>query len=136
MERPQEPIPVRYLDRLNYTPYPGSVPIARKRTARLVGEWGHKELAGDAALVLAELLTNALLHGSLKGQLIPVQLTLTARALRIGVADPRGDRVPSIRIAADGDQFGRGLLIVDSLAARWGVRPCTGGKEVWAEFDL
>ncbi|WP_327696778.1 ATP-binding protein [Streptomyces sp. NBC_00459] len=131
------PDPLLHEDRLDYTPVPRSVPLARTRTARLVVEWGHPGLAGDVALVVSELLTNALLHGSLRGRLIRVRLTVTAAALRVEVSDPRAERMPCPREVADDDQFGRGLLLVGALAEQWGVGPRGGvGKTVWAEWGL
>ncbi|MBW1601575.1 ATP-binding protein [Streptomyces sp. JJ66] len=123
-------------DQLDYTPYPGSVQLARRRAARLVGEWGHAGLAGDAAVIVSELACNALLFGCLPGRHFRVRLMLTALTLRIEVSDPRGERQPRPRKAADDEMFGRGLLIVEHLAARWGVTPRTVGKTVWAELDL
>lgn len=129
--------PLLHEDRLDYTPVPRSVPLARTRTARLVAEWGHPELAGDTALVVSELMTNALLHGSIRGRLIRVRLTATAAALRVEVSDPRGERVPCPREVTGEDQFGRGLLLVGALAEEWGVGPREGvGKTVWAEWGV
>jgi anti-sigma regulatory factor (Ser/Thr protein kinase) len=128
-----DPEPVLHEDQLDYTPVPRSVTLARRRTARLVAEWGYPHLAGDAALVVSELGTNALLHGSLRDRLIRVRITLTATALRVEVGDPRGERLPSPRPAGEADQFGRGLMLVGGLADDWGVRPRDGvGKTVWA----
>ncbi|WP_063896453.1 hypothetical protein [Streptomyces prasinus] len=61
------PAPVAHEDLLTYTPTQRSVPLARRRAARLVTEWGQPALSGDVALVVSEPMTNALLHGSLKG---------------------------------------------------------------------
>lgn len=132
-----DPDPVLHEDRLDYTPVTRSVPLARRRAARLVTEWGYAALAGDVALVVSELMTNALLHGSLRDRLIRVRIGITATALRVEVSDPRGEREPSPREATGEDQFGRGLLLVGALADDWGVRPRTGvGKTVWAEWGL
>ncbi|KUF14792.1 MULTISPECIES: ATP-binding protein [Streptomyces] len=131
---PAPPEPVLHEDRLDYLPLAGSVSLARRRTARLVGEWGRPALAGDAALITSELMTNALLHGSLRDRLIRVRITLTAGALRIEVTDPRGERLPEPRFAALSDQFGRGLLLVAALADRWGCEPRAVGKTVYAEL--
>ncbi|MDW4903842.1 ATP-binding protein [Streptomyces sp. ADMS] len=136
MPDPQPPTAPLYEDRLDYTPVARSVPLARHRTARLVVEWGHPKLAGDAALVVSELMTNALLHGSIRGRLIRVRLTVTT-SLRVEVSDPRAERMPCPREVADDDQFGRGLLLVGALAGQWGVGPREGvGKTVWAEWGL
>ncbi|MFC9844125.1 ATP-binding protein [Streptomyces sp. NPDC060223] len=127
--------PDRY-DAVDYTPYPQSVPRARRRVAHLAAEWGHPGAAGDAALLASELCTNALLHGSLRDRLFRVETSLSGRVLRIAVTDPKGERLPEPRAASGGDQFGRGLLIVGVLAHRWAVENLTVGKTVWAELNV
>ncbi|WAL95550.1 ATP-binding protein [Streptomyces sp. Je 1-369] len=123
-------------DRLDYTPQARSVGLARRRAARLVTEWGHAALAGDAALVVSELMTNALLHGSRHDRLIRVRIALSADALRVEVTDPRGERLPEPRTAEGEDQFGRGLLLVGALSDRWRCEPCAAGKTVYAEWNV
>ncbi|THA31112.1 ATP-binding protein [Streptomyces sp. A1277] len=130
------PEPPLHEDRLDYTPTARSVSLARRRAARLVTAWGHPQRAGEVALLVSELATNALLHGSLRGRLFRVHLTLTADALRVEVTDPRGERLPGIRSADSDECYGRGLLIVDAIADRWGVEPLTVGKTVFAELAL
>ncbi|WP_346656976.1 hypothetical protein [Streptomyces sp. F001] len=65
---PDEP-QVLHQDRLDYTPLPKSVTLARRRAHRLLTKWGHPELALDAALLVYELGGNAVLHGCLRGRL-------------------------------------------------------------------
>ena len=43
-------------------------------------------------------------------------------------------RLPRIRMAGENDEGGRGLYLVDQLAARWGSRPTDEGKAVWFEM--
>ncbi|MFP3987778.1 ATP-binding protein [Streptomyces sp. E11-3] len=123
-------------DVATYTPHPKSVPALRRRVAERVTTWGHPEVAGDAALLASELSTNALLHGSLRDRLFRVELFLTRNTLRVAVTDPKGEHPPSPRQPGRDDQFGRGLLIVGTLAARWNVESLAVGKTVWAELDL
>ncbi|MBT2504808.1 ATP-binding protein [Streptomyces sp. ISL-98] len=123
-------------DVITYRPRLESVPAARRRIAWLAGEWGHPEVAGDAALVTSELVTNALLHGCLRDRLFRVEAVLAKSVLRISVTDPKGERRPALRSAECEDQFGRGLVIVHALAARWDVEALTVGKTVWAELEL
>ncbi|MFF4802406.1 ATP-binding protein [Streptomyces sp. NPDC001351] len=131
------PDPLLREDQLDYTPVPRSVALARHRAARLVTEWGYPHLAGDVALVASELMTNALLHGSLRDRLIRLRIIATAAMLRVEVSDPRGERLPCPRDATGEDQFGRGLALVGALADGWGVAPRVGvGKTVWAEWGL
>lgn len=141
MTAPQEisapaPDPVLREDRVDYTPTARSVSLSRHRTARLVLQWGQPQIAGDAALLVSELATNALLHGAVRGRLIRVELTLTAAVLRVAVSDPRGERLPDPREPDADDPYGRGLLIVAQLADDWGVEPRTIGKTVYAELAV
>ncbi|MEV8396303.1 MULTISPECIES: ATP-binding protein, partial [unclassified Streptomyces] len=77
-----------------------------------------------------------LLHGSLRDRLFQVRTTLRPKTLRIEVSDPRGERLPSLRVAEDDECFGRGLHIVTQLADRWGTQPRSVGKTVYAEIDV
>ncbi|GCD44511.1 ATP-binding protein [Streptomyces paromomycinus] len=122
-------------DKLDYTPTARSVSLARRRAARLVAEWGQVEAAGDAALIVSELATNALLHGTLRGRLFRVRLVMSATTLRVEVSDPRGERVPRKRRGV-ASTSGHGLVLVHGLADRWGSEPRTVGKTVWAEVEL
>lgn len=56
------------------------------------------------------------------------------RPFRAGVlALPQ--ELATLRRAADGDEGGRGLVLLDAVATRWGVHPGPGGgKTVWAEL--
>ncbi|GGT25787.1 hypothetical protein GCM10010207_26520 [Streptomyces atratus] len=135
-EKPPAPEPVLREDRLDFAPTARSVSFARRRTARLVREWGYPGLVGDAALLVSELATNALLHGAIRGRLFRVHLTLSAAMLRIAVSDPRGERLPGLRAAGDDECYGRGLVIVAGIADHWGVEPRNVGKTVFAELAL
>jgi anti-sigma regulatory factor (Ser/Thr protein kinase) len=123
-------------DTISYTPYPQNIPRARRHVARLVADWGHPGTAGDAALIASELCTNALLHGCLRDRLFRVETSLTGTALRIAVTDPRGERLPESQVSSSDDPFGRGLLIVRTLADRWAVERLAVGKTVWAELAV
>ncbi|MFE2312026.1 ATP-binding protein [Streptomyces sp. NPDC059441] len=82
------------------------------------------------------MCTNALLHGCLRDRLFRVETSLTGNALRVAVTDPRGERLPHPHTPVADDQFGRGLLIVRTLANRWAAEKLTVGKTVWAEMDM
>ncbi|MFI5754298.1 ATP-binding protein [Streptomyces sp. NPDC051569] len=129
-----KPEPVLREDCHTYTPTAANVSFARRRAARLVREWGYPERAGDVALVVSELATNALLHGCLRDRLFRVRVALIGAVLRVEVTDPRGERLPNPRVATEDECFGRGLLIIDQLADRWGIEPRTVGKTVWCEL--
>ncbi|MFI9624084.1 ATP-binding protein [Streptomyces sp. NPDC052042] len=101
-------------------------------------EWPRDgERTEAAALVVAELAANAVVHGRLDGRGFRLGLALLpAGRLRIEVTDPRGERgLPAVR-PEDAGEGGRGLIIVDALAADWGVRPHPpSAKTVWAEVS-
>jgi len=89
-----------------------------------------EDLQGCAALLVSEVVTNALLHA--KGP-VTVEVLQQGSTYRIGVRD--GSRTPPTDkgYRAD-DATGRGLLLLDCLAAAWGWKRIGLGKVVW--FDL
>lgn len=136
---PRHPKDLKTYDRydaISYTPLPRNIPLARRHVARLAVDWGHPDVAGDVALLASELCTNALLHGCLRDRLFRVETSLAGAALRVAVTDPRGERLPHPRPSATDNQFGRGLIIVRTLADRWSVERLTVGKTIWAELDI
>ncbi|KOG06975.1 ATP-binding protein [Streptomyces viridochromogenes] len=133
---PKSPNTYDRYNAVNYTPLPRNIPRARRHVAQLTADRGLPHAARDAALLASELCTNALLHGCLRDRLFRVETSLSAKALRVAVTDPRGERLPYSRPFTTDDQFGRGLLIVRTLANRWSVEKLTVGKTVWAELDI
>ena len=92
-----------------------------------------EDICDTAALVITELVTNALVHTD--GQ-VRLDLTLINHRLRVSVADnsPRTPIKPtSIGWEATG---GRGILLVEAMSAAWGTVPVSGGKQVWSEVLL
>jgi anti-sigma regulatory factor (Ser/Thr protein kinase) len=85
-------------------------------------------VAMDAALIVSELVTNALRHG--EGPTV-LRATLTAAELQLSVTDS-GDDEPRV-LPPDPDRIGGlGLVVVATLSREWGVAPFPGGKTVWA----
>jgi len=62
-----------------------------------------------------------------------LRLRRGATAVWVEVFDP-DLRLPRIRTAAETDEGGRGLYLVEQLATRWGSRPTADGKAVWFEM--
>lgn len=112
--------------------------LARLLAAEQLRRWGLP--LDPARLIVAELATNAAVHGCAPGGSFCLTLTVVPPAtLRIEVTDTRGERLPE-RARATGESLresGYGLLLVEELSDRWGVQ---GGpmpaKTVWAELDL
>ncbi|WP_425347933.1 ATP-binding protein [Streptomyces roseochromogenus] len=91
-----------------------------------------------ARLIVAELAANAALHGRVPGRSFRLALAVTAEGvLRIEVTDTRGEALPVPQPAATVPaECGYGLLLVEELADRWGVRHGpVPRKTVWAELD-
>jgi PAS domain S-box-containing protein len=111
---------------------PEIVSRARRLTVAQLDEWKLHDLAEGTALIVSELVTNAVRHTA-QG---PIGLRLIRdRALICEVTD--GDSTaPHLRRAADTDEGGRGLYITAQLTDRWGVRPAPRGKTIWAEQAL
>jgi anti-sigma regulatory factor (Ser/Thr protein kinase) len=91
------------------------------------------------ALVVAELASNAVLHGRVPGRDFELRLAYDrpAAVVRVEVSDTHPGRPgvphPAAQAPADADG-GRGMLLVEAVAACWGVADRTGpGKTVWAE---
>lgn len=106
--------------------------LARRYVASRSPGWP-EELLELVVLLTSELVTNAVQHG--RGP-IRLQLAEDGDRLRVEVTDgypglPDGPGKP-----AEDDESGRGLLILDRLADRWGSHPSRTppGKVVWFEL--
>ncbi|MFI6370997.1 ATP-binding protein [Streptomyces sp. NPDC050546] len=88
----------------------------------------------DVLLIVAELVTNAYRYGTEPDEKLLVAVLTTPKLVRIEVHDPRRRR-PHMRNESGARARGRGLHIVDALAARWNVDDRPFGKAVWAEVD-
>ncbi|MDQ8707230.1 ATP-binding protein [Streptomyces sp. LHD-70] len=113
---------------------PESVGQARSFTSEALANWGLPDCAEDVRLCVSELATNALVHGTAPGHGFLVKLDADEEVVRLEVHDSRRQH-PEARQAASTDTSGRGLILVDALADRWGVEDRTPfGKIVWSCF--
>jgi anti-sigma regulatory factor (Ser/Thr protein kinase) len=88
----------------------------------------------DAALVISELLSNALRHaGPLPGSGIRVAWDLEDGSVRVCVSDGGGPTRPELGAPTATATGGRGLRIVARLSRRWGTTCDDEGTTVWAE---
>ncbi|WP_336323672.1 ATP-binding protein [Streptomyces lavendofoliae] len=94
-------------------------------------------VAEDAAQLVAELAANAATHGRVAGRSFRLALLVVEGVLRIEVTDTRAGDLPRRRPPSLDAESGRGLLLVEALADRWGAAPGPAPqKTVWAELDL
>ena len=105
---------------------------ARRFMTETLEVWDIGDLLDNVNLLVTELVTNAVVHAESDAE---VAVVLTATRLRVEVAD-RGDGLPVPRDAEDYATSGRGMALVDALAAGWGIDPRPdGGKVIWFELD-
>lgn len=116
---------------IELAPSPAAPAAARKVVAATLHGWGLAAGVADAEQVVSELVTNAIRHAP--GQ-VSYELELVGRSdgVRIYIADGSKTQTRVIG-AAPTATGGRGLRIVQTLAARWGSEEYRGGKRVWAD---
>jgi hypothetical protein len=103
---------------------------ARRFSASALESWGLSGRRDAVAMVVTELVSNAVRHSQSPRAL---RLHYAHGRLIVEVADD-DDRQPRRIQAAISDENHRGLYIVDVLAQRWGARSTPTGKVVWAEL--
>ncbi len=119
---------------------PQSVAAARRHVTGTLTRWGATDVVDTAALLVSELVSNAVRHGH-----GPIDVRLDdgpdGLLVRIGDASPvlpvrRAPLVPQVVPDPDGapgiSESGRGLRLVEALAEEWGwTRRPDSGKDVW-----
>jgi anti-sigma regulatory factor (Ser/Thr protein kinase) len=94
--------------------------------------WGCSDALDGAALLVTELVTNAVLHARTP---VTVDIQFHDDVVRIEVGD-ESDRLPVAHRGPPDAMGGRGLAMVASHSRAWGVTPLpAGGKRVWFELD-
>lgn len=120
-----------------------AVPRARAHTIEVLSRWHLARMSDSAEIVVTELVTNAITHGSPGDQGTPVpavhlQLTAGSGDLVIDVWDvSRRPPVLNPDVHAD-EEGGRGLLLVDTICDAWHSDTVAGwpGKRVRAVLKI
>jgi PAS domain S-box-containing protein len=117
--------------RLQLLPEAASAGAARRFLAGLLGSWRMPDVAdGDIELLASELVTNVIRHAASPFTVI---VRYDGQVVRVEVGDGSRAR-PEARSPGSDEEAGRGLVLVDALAAEWGVVPTVAGKRVWFEL--
>ncbi|MET8942303.1 ATP-binding protein [Streptomyces sp. NPDC004542] len=90
----------------------------------------------EVQLCVTELVTNVVRH---VGEGTPVRVRVARMdggRVRVEVTDPDARALPVLARAADDDEEGRGLVLLDAVALRWGVAQRSKGKTVWCELNV
>ena len=119
-----------------------SVRAGRDFTIATMSRWGAAERCDDIAMVVSELLTNALRHAppdvdqALRPGSVRLGLVQPGRCVLCAVADP-SPMAPAPKQPEVLCEGGRGLHVISALADTWGCTPPShAGKVVWALFSL
>jgi anti-sigma regulatory factor (Ser/Thr protein kinase) len=120
--------------RFELAAHPGSPAQARRLArARLTGWSVCEDTCDTAALVISELVTNAIVHTA--SSRVVCELHDHDDLVRIAVRDEGcspGEPHPSPR--RPDEEHGRGLLLIDALCRAWGTQESGAGLLVWAEL--
>lgn len=109
---------------------PASVARVRRYAADACAARGFDGDYDTLALLVSEIATNALVHGSGR---VRVRVLGSGGRVRIEITDG-STAAPRPQRAGTDAEGGRGLALVDALSAAWGTRPLPDGKTVWFEL--
>jgi anti-sigma regulatory factor (Ser/Thr protein kinase) len=114
--------------------------VARHRLAAELAGVIPPQLLADVAIVVAELVGNAVRHAQpLPGDVLRVAWRLrpaeAGDVVEVRVTDGGANGLPMIRAVDSDASDGRGLTIVAALADRWGVDRDGLGQSVWAQLS-
>ncbi|MFF7728887.1 ATP-binding protein [Streptomyces sp. NPDC008001] len=129
------PAPGRATHALSLPATERSVAAARRFSRQLLAEWGLHDLADDTALLLSELVTNAVVHvpGTSRG----IQLVLSrSQGHLVAQVTDTGGYLPRCGEAGPDSENGRGMWLVEQIAAQWGHHASGNGKTVWFTLRL
>jgi anti-sigma regulatory factor (Ser/Thr protein kinase) len=116
-----------------FDPLPEHGKEVRDWIAQVVRRHGCPADPGDVALVVSELFTNALLHGPVGGRVL-VGYCLWRGGARIVVCDAGGVTAPRLRDPGRAEEGGRGLQVVNTIAASWGSFRAGHVQVVWCDL--
>ncbi|MGV9425077.1 ATP-binding protein [Streptomyces sp. NPDC003656] len=119
------------LGAMTLDPTPESVPRARRWFQKFIAPYNPACSIDDCALMLSELVTNAILYGwSDDPWTVQVEWYRDGNSLRVEVHNPGLPANVRLRSPDASDAHGRGLLLVDSIADSWHVGPSRFGGTV------
>jgi len=119
--------------RMSLTPTTSAPRAARRAVQQCVGADAPPGFLQDALLLTSELVTNAVTHTDGGSELHASYDPMCGR-VRVEVADT-SSIVPTIReIDGSSSPGGRGLRVIDTVAACWGTTLLPIGKSVWFEL--
>ena len=116
---------------LHLLPRPASVPQARRFVLHCLAEWALEHLCETTALLVSEVVSNSVLHARTE---IVVTAAVVGDGVEVRVTD-RSHVTPVQRRHTSDATTGRGVQLLDQLAASWDVLPEPDGKTVRFTVD-
>src|SRR6185437_1937760 len=114
--------------RVRLTASPAAAGEARGQVRAAIRAWDIPVEEDIAVLLTSELVTNAIGHET--GESITLAVTCSFGQLRVEVHDTSRTFPVLVDAAADAEA-GRGLMLVASLSASWGIKRTPAGKAVY-----
>jgi len=119
---------------LELAPLEGAPACGRGHVRNVLTDWGFGHLADDSELLASELLTNALKASAQASEPIRLSLLADSEQLIIEVWD-HNPAIPQPRHPDYEDESGRGYMVIQAIANRWGCQRVSATlKVVWAEM--
>ncbi|MEU8657521.1 ATP-binding protein [Actinoplanes philippinensis] len=126
------PEPAEHRIGVDLQPVAGAARRSREVITEACGRWDRPDVAGNACIVATEMVNNVVAHA---GTPLTLLLALHGETMSVAVRDfsktpPRygGPVAPTA-------YGGRGLLLIDAVADRWGHLAMDDGKIVWARLS-
>ena len=114
---------------------PASVREARAWLSSVASGFVGEARRPDLELVMTEITTNAVRHGS-QGGALTLAATPKPEFLCVQVTDDGEGFVPHPGAMTSDENGGFGLFIVERLTRRWGMTRENRRTRVWFEFDF
>jgi anti-sigma regulatory factor (Ser/Thr protein kinase) len=111
-----------------FEPEPVNVRAAREFVADALHAQGFGGDSDTVLLLASELVTNAVRHAATPFE---IRVDVAGGAAKVAVIDEDVDHPPQVKHPGPDETNGRGLLLVDNLAAGWGSDRVERGKAVW-----
>jgi anti-sigma regulatory factor (Ser/Thr protein kinase) len=108
---------------------------AREVVDAVMADRLHENTLAELRLVVSELVTNAVRHGAAREGAVELLVTVDGGRARVEVVDGGSGFEPPAGEPSPGEPGGWGLVVVDRVAARWGVEG-DGVTRVWAELAI
>ncbi|MEO6715541.1 MAG: SpoIIE family protein phosphatase [Mycobacteriales bacterium] len=133
--REEAPIELRARATATFPALSTTPALARGLLRDTFASWALTEATDDVLLLTTELVTNAVVHA---GTDVDVIVEATEDAVIVSVTDRYSARsLPAVATPPpDTSEGGRGLWLVQTIAARWGVEHWPTGKRVWFEVAV